>query len=349
MILTLIIFLVILGATIFIHELGHFIFARVVGVHVYEFSIGMGPKLFSIKGKKTDTKYSIRAIPLGGYVQLAGEEVDLDLKKYKGKNLQDKTVFQRFLVMFMGVGFNLIFALAIMFFIGLIYGSPSLDPVIESVTNNYPAQEAGITAGDKILEINDKKVKYSDDVMLYITVADLEKPISITVLKENETVKNYTFKALKKVDADKATTYHIGIVLNNDIHKGIIPAIKYSYQQERALIKQIYVVLGNLFTGGVSVKQLSGPVGIYSVVGDMQKSGISALLYLTALLSINVGIMNLLPFPAFDGGRIVFLFIEKIKGSPVNPKVENIIHSIGFVLLILLMIYVTMNDILKLF
>ena len=111
----------------------------------------------------------------------------------------------------------------------------------------------------------------------------------------------------------------------------------------------MYVVLGNLFTGKISVNKLSGPVGIYSVVGQMSKQGLVALIYLMALLSINVGVINLLPLPAFDGGRILFLIIEKIKGSPVDPKVENTIHSIGFILLILLMLYVTFNDILRLF
>lgn len=111
----------------------------------------------------------------------------------------------------------------------------------------------------------------------------------------------------------------------------------------------MFVVLGNLFTGNLALSNLSGPVGIYSIVGQMQAQGAQALLYLVALLSINVGIMNILPFPAFDGGRILFLIIEKIKGSPVNPKVENIIHAIGFILIIALMIYVTFNDILRLF
>jgi len=111
----------------------------------------------------------------------------------------------------------------------------------------------------------------------------------------------------------------------------------------------MYIILGSLFTGGVQLNQLSGPVGIFSIVDQMSEQGVSALLYLTALLSVNVGVINLLPFPAFDGGRILFLIIEKIKGSPVDPKIENTIHSIGFFLLILLMIYVTFNDILKLF
>ena len=134
-----------------------------------------------------------------------------------------------------------------------------------------------------------------------------------------------------------------------EVNRGFIASLKYAFNEECAIFKQMFVVLGNLFTGEVKVSQLSGPVGIYSVVGKMSSQGISALLCLTALLSINVGVINLLPFPAFDGGRILFLIIEKIKGSPVDPKVENTIHSIGFILLILLMIYVTFNDVIKLF
>lgn len=348
MIITLILFIIILGVTVFVHELGHFLFAKLVGVHVYEFSIGMGPAIVK-KVAKDKTVYAIRAVPIGGFVSLAGEETDLDLEKQKGHNLQDKTVFQRFLVMFMGVGFNFIFAFIVLLLSAFIYGSSNLKPVISATTEGYPAYNAGLSGGDVVLKINDHKVKYLDDISLYMAVSDLSQELKFEVLKDDGTTRVYNVMPEKEISSDGEETYVIGITLAQDIEKGFIPSIVNSFKKLCAIFKQMFVVLGNLFTGNISLNKLSGPIGIYTVVGEMRSFGLNAMLYLIALLCVNVGVINLLPFPAFDGGRILFLLIEKIKGSKVNPKVENIIHSIGFILLILLMIYVTFNDILRLF
>lgn len=178
MIVTLILFLLILGVVVLVHELVHFLFAKLMGVHVYEFSIGMGPNLLQ-KASKSGTKYSIRAIPLGGYVSLAGEEVEIDPEVQKGRNLQDKKVWQRFLIMFMGVGFNFIFAFLVLFFVGLIFGAQDLSPRVSEVTEGYPAALAGLEANDKILRINDHKVSYIDDISLYLTIEDLSRTNNI--------------------------------------------------------------------------------------------------------------------------------------------------------------------------
>lgn len=349
MILTIILFIIILGIIVLIHESGHFLFAKLTGVHVYEFSIGMGPLIFK-KIAKDKTQYSIRAIPIGGFVSLAGEEIDeKKLNKTKGKNLQDKTVFQRFLVMFMGVGFNFVSAFIILFIAGLVGGAPSTDPILYDVTENSPAYNAGLNANDKILEINDHNITYLEDISLYLAIEDLNKSVEIVAEKPDGSVRTYNIVPEKTILEDGNIKYSLGIVLKANVSDGIIPSVKYAFNEECAIFKQMFVVLGSLFTGGVELNQLSGPVGIYSIVDQMSEQGVAALLYLTALLSINVGVINLLPFPAFDGGRILFLIIEKIKGSPVSPKLENTIHSIGFILIILLMIYVTFNDILRLF
>ena len=349
MILTIILFILILGIIVLVHEGGHFLFAKLTGVHVYEFSIGMGPLVFKHIAKDK-TQYSIRAIPIGGFVSLAGEEIsEEEREKTKGSNLQDKTVFQRFLVMFMGVGFNFIFAFVLLLFTGLIFGAPSTDPIINQVEEGYPAYEAGITSGDEVLSLNGHKITYLEDISLYLAIEDLSKPLTFDVKKPNGDINSYQVVPKKIKDDEGNDKYAIGIALKAEVSRGLGKSIKYAFNEECAIFKQMFVVLGNLFTGGVKVSQLSGPVGIYSVVGQMSHQGVSALLCLTALLSINVGVINLLPFPAFDGGRILFLIIEKIKGSPVDPKIENTIHSIGFILLILLMLYVTFNDILKLF
>lgn len=347
-ILSLVYFILILGIIVLVHEFGHFLFAKIFGIYVYEFSIGMGPKLFSKKGKGGETYYSIRAIPLGGYVSLAGEEVDDDAKIPADRKLQAKPAWQRFLVMFFGAGNNFILALLLLFAIGLCFGSVDQTPYISSVVEGFPAAEAGISANDKVLEINDHNISSIDDISLYVTLADKEEPIEFVVEKENGDIETYQVKA-KKQTTEEGTSYVVGITMEGKEEKGFLAAIKYSFSKMKSIFKQMFVVIGNLITGGLSINSLSGPVGIYNVVDQQAKTGLANMLYLVAYLSINVGVINLIPLPAFDGGRILFLIIEKIKGSPVKPSTENLIHNIGFILLLLLMIYVTIHDIITIF
>lgn len=344
MIITLILFILILGTTVFVHELGHFLFAKMAGVHIYEFALGFGPVVFK-KIAKDGTQYAIRAIPLGGFVSMAGEEVEYDKTKNKGKNIQDKSFFQRLLIMFMGVGNNFIFAFLLLLLTGFIFGATDLNPIITNVSENYPAAISGLEAGDKVISINNHKVTYIDDISLYLTLADLEKPLVFEVEKVSGQSATYNIVPQKTDDGK----YIVGITLEKKVSKGFFKSFEFAVKQELSIFKQMFVVLGSLFTGKLPVNKLSGPIGIYSIVDQYKTQGVNALLYLMALLSINVGVINLIPLPAFDGGRILFLFIEKIKGSPVNPKVENTIHSIGFILLMLLMVYITINDILRLF
>ena len=346
--LTLIYFIIILGIIVLVHEFGHFIFAKMFGVYVYEFSIGMGPKLFGKKDKKNETEYCLRAIPIGGFVQLAGEEVDDDTDIPKNRKIYEKKVWQRFLIMFFGAGNNFILALLLLFVYALIWQAPILDPVITEVTDNYPMATAGITSGDKIVAINQHKTSTIDDVQVYLTLYADGKEVEFKVQKEDGSTTNYKVKPLKeKVDGND--TYRFGMTFNEGTEKGFVPALKYSFVKFGALMKQMVIVVKSLFTGAISLKSLSGPVGIYSIVGQAKSSGIGNMIQLLVLLSVNVGFINLIPLPAFDGGRILFLIIEKIKGSPVSTKVENTIHSIGFILLMLLLLYVTFNDVLRLF
>lgn len=349
MILTLIYFILILGAIVLVHEFGHFFFAKLFGIYVYEFSIGMGPKLFGWKSKKGETDYSIRAIPIGGYCALAGEdnEYDDEAKVPKDRRLNAKPVWQRFLVMVFGAGNNFLLAILLLFIIALGWGATTNDAIVSELVKNNPAEKAGMQVGDKIVKINGNKVKSSDDVSLYIQIEKKSKPITFTVERDGKTIE-ISVKP-KKETVDGNTVYRVGIISEGKTEHGFIPAVKYTFSKLAALIRQMFITFKGLFTGGISVKQLSGPVGIYNIVGSSAKSGLVNLLYLTALLSVNVGFLNLLPFPAFDGGRVLFLVIEKIKGSPVKPETENKIHTIGFFLLIALMIYITFNDIIKMF
>lgn len=345
--MTILIFILVLGTIVFVHEFGHFIFAKLMGVYVYEFALGMGPKLFGFKGKETE--YCLRLIPIGGFCSLAGEEVDEStIKVPKNRRLQDKKAWQRFLIMFFGPGFNFIFAMLVLFFVALFNGYTDYKPIISSVDKKFPAYQVGLEKGDKILEINDKKIKTTDDVSIYLAISDKKKNTSIEVEKKDGTVRTYLLKP-KKVEENGETTYRYGIGLNTKKKYGFVNSIKYTFVKTNSLFRQMFITIGSLFTGGVKVNQLSGPVGIYSIVGQQSKAGIASILYLMAFLSINVGFINLIPLPAFDGGHILFIVIEKIKGSPVSSKTENMIHTIGLFLLMLLMVYITFNDIIKLF
>lgn len=347
-IVTLILFILILGSIVFVHEFGHFMMAKLNGVYVYEFAIGMGPKIWSKKGKETE--YTLRAIPIGGFCMMAGEDLeDDDLKKIpKEKRLQAKKPWQRFLIMFFGAGNNFICAVLLLFLIGLIWGGSSMEPVITSVVKNSAAATSGIEAGDRVLEINGHSIATTDDISLYLAIANPEEASDIKVRKENKKVETYSVQPKKK-KVDGETTYQYGIGMQQDVEKGILPALEFTGKKTISIFKQMAVTVGYLFTGGISISQLSGPVGIFSVVGEQSSAGIMNILYLVAFLSINVGFINLLPIPAFDGGHILFIIIEKIKGSPVKPETENMIHTVGLFLLMLLMVVITFNDILRLF
>ncbi len=345
MILSIICFVLILSVIVIVHEFGHFFFAKLFNIYVYEFSIGMGPKIFSKKDKKGETAYSIRAVPIGGFVQLAGEGLDEDNKLPKDRLLQSKPVWQRFLVMFFGAGNNFILSILVLFIIALFVGAANTSNVIPSVIEGSPAAEAGLMAGDKIIAIDGNRTKTMDDLQLYLALAKGE-----TTFKVSRDNKEYIY-SVKPLEGDeqKAKGYSYGITFTNEREHGFVPAVKYAFSKFYGIIRQLLLTLKQLFTGGVGIKDLSGPVGIYSVVDETRSTGFANILYLLALLSANVGFINLIPFPAFDGGRILFLIIEKIKGKPIKPEVENKIHTIGFLILIGLIIFVTFNDIIRLF
>jgi len=356
MIVSIIYFILILGLIVLVHEFGHFIFAKKFGVHVYEFSIGMGPVLWNTKklnekkkknGQKvSETIYGIRCIPIGGFVQLAGEGLEEDKKIKKQNLLQSKPVWQRFLIMFFGAGNNFLLALLILFLGALIYGSPDISTIIPKVIDGSPVAIAGMQGGDKILSINDKTVKTLDDLQLYLTLAN-DNETKFVVSRNNKT---YTYNVVP-LTGEEATNagYSFGIQYNNILEKGLFKSFQYTFIKFYSIARQVFITIKELFLGGVKLNQLSGPVGIYSAVDTTKNAGFYSILNLIALLSINVGIMNLIPFPAFDGGRILFLIIEKVKGKPVKMETENLFHTIGFFLLLALLLYVTINDILRFF
>ena len=372
--ITLLLFILILGLIILIHEFGHFIFAKKAGIYVYEFSLGFGPKLFSFRRKNDETEYMIRLIPLGGYVALAGESYEEDEektkkdeetdkkeeKKKKGKKeevkeeikvpedqkLYNKSFIRQFSVMVAGVFNNFLLGLLLLFIIGLAYGSSFSTNELTGLKEGYPLYDIGARDGDKITKINGKDISDFDDVLTQIAIAGEGKEITVTYVSNGkENTNKIKPTKVKEKDEEK---YFYGIATKTIEETGPLAALKYAFYKFKSIFKQLIIIIISLFTGKLSINSLSGPVGIYQVVG-MAQSSMYSLLYLTAYLSINVGFMNILPFPAFDGGRAFLLIIEKITRKKVPLKVETIINNIGFILLMGLMVYITIKDVLNLF
>ena len=341
--MTLIYFILILGITICIHEFGHFIFAKKAGVHVYEFSLGMGPLLKQWERKGDETVYSVRLFPIGGYVSMAGEEIDDDDKVPAKKRLYNKTWGQRFMTIVAGVMFNFILAMVIFFILGLISGTPSKHAYISELEEGMPAYSSGLVVGDKIVKMNGKGI--DADLLLLELMVNGKKEVTLTIEHEDGKREDIVMKPKKQKD----DSYKYGFGITTKVEKGLFHAIKYAFTKTISLVNQMIHILFYLFTGKLALNNLSGPVGIYEVVGETAKAGLLNLVYLLGYISLNVGFMNLLPIPAFDGGRLLFLIIEKIKGSKVNPKTENLIHSIGMFFLLGLMLIITYNDIVRIF
>ena len=347
-IINLLLFIVILGVIILVHEAGHFMWAKLRGVYVYEFALGMGPKIWGFK--KGETEYNLRAIPIGGFCQLAGEDLedDDDEDIPEDRRLQAKKPWERFLIMVFGPMNNFILAVLLLFFIALVWGGTTMDPVITTVEKGSAAEKVGIEEGDKILEINGHKITSSDDISLFLAIADPTKKNEIVISRDDDEVMTYKIKP-KKIEENGEESYRYGIGMQQERTKGIGNAFIYTFKKTKSIFKQMFITVGYLFTGGIRLSQLSGPVGIYSIVGQQRSAGLASILYLMAFLSINVGFINLLPIPAFDGGHILFIIIEMIKGSPVKPEIENKIHTFFLILLMLLMVVITINDIIRLF
>ena len=346
--LYLLLFLLILGILVTIHEFGHFIVAKKCGVHIYEFSIGMGPLLWKHMGKDK-IQYSIRALPIGGYVQMAGEVEEDDEKVKKDKFMCNKPWWQRILILCAGVTMNFILALVLLFTIALIWGAGSFDPIVESIDNNSPAQKAGMRANDTIISVNNHNVNSWDAAQIELIMKDDDNVYDIKVKHDDGTYQDLKVTP-EKTTREKVEVNYFGIKASNTKKYGFLNAVNYAFRKFATVYETMFKTIGGLITGKISIKSLSGPVGIYSVVSDSAKMGLEQLLYLVAFLSINLGFVNILPFPAFDGGHVLFVIIELIRGGKkVNQKVEGYFHLVGFILIFLLMIIVTVQDVIRLF
>lgn len=345
--ITIIVLILMLSALILVHELGHFLVAKKCGVHIYEFAIGMGPVVFKHIGKDK-IQYSIRALPIGGFVQMAGEVAEDDDKIPKDKFMCNKTWWQRTLILLAGVTMNFITAFLLLFVMALIWGASSTEPRITNVIEGSAMYEAGARTNDLILSIDNKKTKTWDRAQVLLTLNNKKEYYEIKVRHEDNTeeILKVTPKVVVDDKGNESKTFGIQIIPTTN--RGIIPSLKYAFSKFNSIYQSMFSIIGGLITGRLSINSLSGPVGMYSIVGESLKLGMAQIIYLTAYISINLGFINLLPFPAFDGGHILFIVIEKLRGKPVDKNIENMMHTIGFALIFLLMIIITFKDILRL-
>lgn len=349
----LLLLVLILGIIILVHELGHFLWAKKFGVHIYEFSIGMGPLLFTHKGKdKID--YNFRAIPIGGFVSMAGEVYDDDEKIPKKKLLCNKPWYQRIIILAAGVINNFILAIILLVLYAAIWGGGALTPTIEYVQEGSAAERSGIVAGDTITRINGHKTSSWDKAQIVLVYKNNNVSYDFEIKHADGKIETISITPDKVIDEETGTesmVFGVGIESYNVNNFG--NALVYGFRKFCSIIVSMIFTIWGLITGKIALSALSGPVGIYTIVGQSVglslSAAISYIIYLIAYLSLNVGIINILPFPAFDGGHILFVLIEAIRRKPVDSKFENTCHIIGFALIMLLMIIVTISDIIKLF
>ncbi|MEW9676679.1 RIP metalloprotease RseP [Lentibacillus sp. L22] len=417
---TVIAFIIMFGLLVFIHEFGHLIFAKRAGMLAREFAIGFGPKIFDFT--RNETVYTIRLLPIGGYVRVAGddpemvelkpghhiglefndagkvnkiivnnkskhpnarvievEHADLDHELViKGYELDDedhqlqfavdekalmvvdekatqiapydrqfasKSVGKRAMQLFAGPMMNFVLAIVIFIILGLIQGVPTEQAIIDEAQPNSPAAEAGLQHGDEIIQIEGKTISTWEDFTK--TIQDHpEEELSMKVKRENGNTDDITVTPAKQ--EERGITFgQLGVT--HLFEKSFFGTFKYGFMETYHTTQTILTNLFMLITGQLSIEMLSGPVGIYDVTNQAVQNGFNTFLMWTAMLSVNLGIVNLVPLPALDGGRLLFVGIEAVRGKPVDPQKEGIVHFIGFALLMLLMIVVTWNDIQRLF
>ena len=367
--MTIIIFLVILAILVLVHEFGHFIAAKKSGIRVDEFGIGFPPTLLSWKPKKSETRYSINIILFGGFVKIFGE--DPSTVSISGpdseRSFVNKSKLIQVWVLSAGVIFNIIFAW-VLITSGFLVGLPmpidetnekyarNINLTITSVLPESPADRAGLKSGDKIVNISGRENytnRITADEVSNIIVESNSQELTLTYRRGNQEIAlQALLTAEERIVEDRLA---IGIVMDNiglvkfPLVKSIIESTKTTFFLLKAITIGLGIFIADAFSGSADLSQISGPVGIVGLVGSASELGFIYLLTFTALISLHLAVLNLIPFPALDGGRILFVIIEAIIRRPINPKVQNWLNGIGFALLITLMIVITWSDIAKLF
>ena len=375
-IVTIVIFLVLIT----LHEFGHFIMAKSVGVKVLEFAVGMGPAIF--KRQKGETLYSIRIFPIGGYCRMEGEDEETDDQRA----FCNQKLWKRFIVVAAGAILNVILGFVI--FIVIVFSQDQVQlPVVDTIDARSNLAQSGVLPGDEIIRIDGKKVHFYRDIPLYTSTLDANSEIDIRVKRDgqqydyklqpvlNEVTYQFTEDGINVIDVMNGQTeerfieygpgereqyaeyigkeaqsrqYILGFHPKQE-DLTVLNVLSESYHNTGFVVRLVYSALGQMITGQTGIDQMSGPIGIVSEVNTAVNSGSSVnVLSIMALLTISLGIFNLLPLPALDGGRLFFMIIELIRRKPIPPEKEGMVHAIGLLLLLLFALVISFNDILKL-
>jgi len=364
MFLTIVVFILILGLLIFVHELGHFILAKRAGIKVEEFGFGFPPRIFGIK--KGETIYSLNLLPLGGFVKIYGEDGEKSgsSKKDEKRAFYNKPISTRAVILVAGVTMNLVLA-AFLLSIGYWLGLPAMvdDETtdlagarvqITQVVFDSPARQAGIKMGDTI-----KELAFAGQLLEVNNVVQIQEfidshrgeEITVIIQRGDEVLEKTLVPRISPPEDEGPFGIALArtAIVSYPWYRALIMGITSTASLTWFIIVTLGTILWQLLLTGRLAVEIAGPVGIFDLTGQAAQLGFIYILQFTALLSINLAIINALPFPALDGGRLLFLAIEKIKGSPVSQKIERIAHTAGFVILILLMIAVTWRDIVRIF
>jgi regulator of sigma E protease len=340
-----------LGLLIVIHEWGHFLVAKLSGVGVVTFSVGFGPKLWV--RKKGETEYALSAFPLGGYVKMVGEDPEEEVQQHDiERSFSHKGLLKRIAIVAAGPGFNLLLAVVLLMIVYFFYGVPVLSTRISGVESGSPAELAGIRKGDRIVAVNGQavdewdglsgKIKESQGAPLNIQIQRDSQQLSLTV----QPVK----KAGRSIFGEKLEIWVIGIGSQVSIEKGnpgqaVVRAFQQTYEYSKLTLLALY----KMINGDVSPRNLGGPIMIAQMAGQQAQEGLGSFLAFLAVLSINLGVLNLLPVPVLDGGHLLFFLVEAIIGRPVAVKHRERAQQVGIFLLMLLMVYAFYNDIARFF
>ncbi|MEK7136104.1 MAG: site-2 protease family protein [Patescibacteria group bacterium] len=364
--MTAILFILIIAVLVFVHELGHFLAAKFFGVRVDEFGLGFPPR--AIAWKKGETTYSLNFVPFGGFVKIFGETPNEETEQGPDRphSLTFKPKWQQALILFGGVFFNWLFAW-LLISIGFMSGLPmstesakgggfnleNTQTAIIQIMPGSPAEKAGLTAGDKIIYIATAKTKVDKPNVAQFQQAIKTAPNLVTVGYERRGSLKQT--SLTPINGLTAGGLAIGVALDEigslklPVHLAVWHGFDYTFKMTGSLLSGLKEVVTGLLAGNSVKEAVVGPIGIAGLVGDARALGFIYVLTFAAFISLDLAIINLIPFPALDGGRLFFLLIEAIKGSPIKPKIANIFNLVGFLLLICLMVFITIIDIIRSF
>ena len=333
--------LLVFGVIILIHELGHFLTARACGVGVNEFAIGMGPKVVSRVSKKSGIRYSVRALPIGGFVSMVGEDEESDATNAFG----NVAIWKRMIIIVSGAVMN--FVLGFLIILIMVLSTKYLPVnVVAEFNPDAVSAESGLVVNDKIVKVGNRNI-YTGYELSYEIMNQGYEPIDLVVIRDGEkiTLNDVVFGTFTE---SGATFGEIDFVPYG-VKKTFSNVILHTYVRAVSTVRMVWDSIFDMVSGRYGIEAVSGPVGITETIGDVAKTGAINLLHICAVITINLGVVNLLPFPALDGGRFVFMIIEAIRRKPIKKEVEGYIHFVGIMLLFAFMIVISLKDIWSIF